>query len=752
MPHDLKNPTDESRLPFFYKPQPGAAPYDEALLDALARMRIRRGKDYAPRTRHLRPDGEALYTNRLFLESSPYLLQHAHNPVNWHPWADEAFEAAKALNRPVFLSVGYATCHWCHVMEEESFEDIEIAEFLNDNFVCVKVDREERPDIDAIYMTAVQALTGRGGWPMSVWLNADRSPFYGGTYFPARDGDRGAGIGFLTLLKNLHESFHYPDGRAENAGRQITDAIRRMMAATPGKRLPGKAVPENAAAWYRANYDAEFGGIKGAPKFPSSLPVRFLLRHYRNTGDAQFLEMAENSLERMSGGGIYDHVGGGFHRYATDEHWLVPHFEKMLYDNALLAVAYLEAWQMTGKDAYRRVFQDILAYVAREMTSSDGGFYSATDADSRAPDGRLEEGWYFTWTPKELEDVLGKDRATIIRNYYAIGQTPNFEGRHILHTPKPAAQVAAELNLTEDRLMDEVEIARELLLAERNQRPAPLRDEKILTSWNALMISALARAGLALDHRGYTQRAAIAARFIMTNLHIENRLYRSYQDGKARHNACLEDYGFLIAALMDLYEATFDIEWLKYAFGLDEELKTRYEDPADGGFFTTPTDHEPLIAREKPWQDGAVPSGNAVSALNLLRLHSFTADDAFRRRAEKTLLCFNDRLEAHPSALSEMLLAVDYYLDRPKEIILVRPDDPPETGTPLLDAFRRMFVPNRVLVSALESEIPDLAAILPPAAGKTLLNGRAAAYVCEQGACGLPVDNPKDFERALRLK
>ncbi|MFO7912501.1 MAG: DUF255 domain-containing protein, partial [Desulfotignum sp.] len=366
----------------FTLPQPGAEPYGADVIQKLENAAALRGSDYQPRTRHLRPDGWARYTNRLFLESSPYLLQHAHNPVNWYPWSDEPFETARQENRPVFLSVGYATCHWCHVMEEESFEDEEIAKYLNENFVCIKVDREERPDIDAVYMTAVQALTGRGGWPMSVWLTPDRKPFYGATYFPARDGDRGAAIGFLTVLEKLNQSFHLPDGRVEKAGRQITEAIRQAMVPQSGNRLPGQEILQKAAGFYQQNYDPKFGGLSGAPKFPSSLPVRFLLRCYRKTRDPDMLEMIENSLFHMAGGGIYDHVAGGFHRYSTDAQWLVPHFEKMLYDNALLAVAYLEAWQTTANADFQRVVNEILTYTGRDMTSPEGAFYSATDADS----------------------------------------------------------------------------------------------------------------------------------------------------------------------------------------------------------------------------------------------------------------------------------------------------------------------------------------------------------------------------------
>jgi len=735
---------------FLYVPQPGAPAYDNDLINQLEQAKNAREKSYHPRTKHLRPNGWAKYTNRLFLESSPYLLQHAHNPVNWYPWRNEAFETAGKLNRPVFLSVGYSTCHWCHVMEEESFEDEGIARYLNENYICIKVDREERPDIDSIYMTAVQALTGRGGWPMSVWLTPERKPFYGGTYFPARDGDRGAPTGFLTLLEKINESFHAGDGRVQNAGLQITEAIKKMMETKSGDRLPDKKILQTAATFYCQSYDPKFGGLVGAPKFPSSLPVRFLLRYYRQTGDKKILTMIENSLTQMAGGGMYDHVGGGFHRYSTDEHWLVPHFEKMLYDNALQSVAYLEAWQATKNEEFKWVTDDILTYVSRDMTSPDGAFYSATDADSLTPEGHMEEGWYFTWTPEELETVLGKNRADIIKEYYSVGTIPNFEGRYILHTGKTADKTAAALHITKKELIAVIDESRELLYTERNKRPAPLRDEKILTAWNALMISAFARAGLAFNNPDYIERARGAAGFIMDHLYTDNRLYRSYKDNQARHNAYLEDYAFFIAALLDLYEADHDIGWLEKALELDDVLKIFYEDKKNGGFFMTITDHEALIAREKPYYDSAIPSGNAVAALNLLRLHSFTTDYRYKQRAEKALKFFSERLNATPSALSEMLLAIDYFLDDPKEIILITPEGNPQAGDPLLEVFRNHFLPNRILVAADDNQTTDHEEIIPLIGGKKAINGKATAYVCENGTCKLPTSDPEVFAAQLQ--
>jgi uncharacterized protein len=439
-----------------------------------------------PRTRH-RDGAVPHFTNRLAEETSPYLRQHAHNPVDWYPWGDDAFAEARRRGVPVFLSVGYSTCHWCHVMEEESFEDLEVAQVLNDAYVAIKVDREERPDVDAVYMTAVQALTGRGGWPMSVWLDADRRPFFSGTYFPARDGDRGAARGFISILRELAEIYRADPARVAEAAQSIAAAVRTAMTgAASGDALPGAGVLDAAAAYYARAYDDVNGGVRGAPKFPSSFPIRLLLRHYRRTGDAAARAMAEHSLEKMAAGGMHDQLAGGFHRYSTDERWLVPHFEKMLYDNALLAVAYAEAWQVTGRDDLARVLRTTLDYVLREMTASGGGFFSATDADSEG-----EEGTFFVWRADEIRALLGADAEGFMR-FYGVTPAGNFEGRNVLFVPQP-----------DEREWEALAGMREILRTARAARPNPLRDDKILTAWNGLMISALAFGGRVLGETRY---------------------------------------------------------------------------------------------------------------------------------------------------------------------------------------------------------------------------------------------------------
>jgi uncharacterized protein YyaL (SSP411 family) len=720
---------------------PGAPPFPPDVERRIAEALASRAPGEVPRTRH-RDGDRPRFTNRLALEASPYLRQHAHNPVGWYPWGDEAFEAARRSGKPVFLSVGYSTCHWCHVMEEESFEDEEIARFLNENFVPVKVDREERPDVDAVYMTAVQALTGRGGWPMSVWLDADRRPFFGGTYFPARDGDRGAGRGFLSLLRDLAAIHRRDPGRVAAAAESITRAVQAAMAgvggggglpgAEGGGRLPGSEAIDAAVAQVRRAFDARHGGLGGAPKFPSSLPVRLLLRHHRRTGDARSLEMALVSLERMAAGGIHDQVGGGFHRYAVDARWLVPHFEKMLYDNALLALAYAEAWQVTGRADLARVVRTTLDYVLREMTSPEGAFYSATDADSEG-----EEGRYFVWEEREIRALLG-DGADAFLRFHGVTPEGNFEGRNVLHVPRPDEATWASLA-----------DAREALRRARARRPPPLRDEKILAAWNGLMISAMAFAGRALGEPRWVGAAGRAADFALSRLHRDGRLQRSCADGRPSGPGFLEDHAFLAQGLLDLHEATLDPRWLAGAARLAEEAERLFADAERGGWFRTASDQERLVAREKPSHDGAEPSGASVAALVALRLSAFGGDDRWRAVAERALTACATTLEQQPAALHEMLLALDFLTDAPREVVLVWPlgSAPP---APMMEVLRRTFLPSRALCGAAEGPaLEALAAVAPIAAGKRAVGGAAAAYVCERGACQLPATDPEALRDRL---
>ena len=738
---------------------PGAPPLPEKIRAEIGRLRKLRGTGYEPRTRHLDSDGWALYTNRLFLESSPYLLQHAHNPVNWYPWGEEAFAEARRRGVPVLLSVGYSTCHWCHVMEEESFEDEEIARYLNENYVAVKVDREERPDVDAVYMSAVQALTGGGGWPMTVWLDGAKRPFYGGTYFPPRDGDRGARAGFLTVLRTLRAAHDEQPERIAEAAAELVAAVKARLAPSGPRKAPPARVLERAYLEYESRYDGTWGGMDGAPKFPSSLPIRFLLRHHQRTGEARALEMAEATLERMAAGGMYDQVGGGFHRYATDREWLVPHFEKMLYDNARLAVAYLEGYQVTGREDFRRVAEEILRYVQRDMTSPEGAFYSATDADSLGPSGERVEGWFFTWTPHEIDGALGEELGRVVKAYYGVSPEGNFaeagdegDARTILHVPRPLPEVAKDLGLSRDRLRARVDEAREKLYAVRRGRPAPLRDEKILTAWNGLMISAYARAARLLARPEYAEAAERAASFVLAEMSTdEGRLRRSYLGGRARHTAYLDDYAFLIAGLLDLYEGTGNPSWLGRAVELDRVLERHYEDPEGGGFYMTADDAEELLTREKPRFDGAEPTGNSVHLLNLLRLHALTTDDRYRARADLGFEAFGATLTRSPTTLSEMLLAFQFRLDTVSEVVIVTKRSRDEAD-PFLAELRSAFFPNHVLVVVAQSEVESLAKLVPLVEGKVAARGAPTAYVCERGVCDLPTSDPSKFATQIRRK
>jgi uncharacterized protein YyaL (SSP411 family) len=724
---------------------PGAPPIDLVLASKLEAQWSDRSADYKPRTRHLRADGSPKYTNRLFLESSPYLRQHAHNPVNWYAWGDEAFEAAKKLGRPVFLSIGYSTCHWCHVMEEESFEDEDIARYLNEHFIAIKVDREERPDIDAIYMQAVEMLTGAGGWPMSTWLTPERQPFYGGTYFPPQR--------FSSLLRTLVETYRdNPSGVADTARRLTREIDRSLDSTDRGGTLPTESVLSAATARYRASFDPVYGGTNGAPKFPSSLPVRFLLHQYARTASDGPRAMAALTLEKMAAGGIHDHVAGGFHRYSTDARWLVPHFEKMLYDNALLTMDYLAGYESTGRQAFADVARDILLYVDRDMTSPEGGFYSATDADSPGPSGGRpshEEGRFFTWTPDEIASVVGQERGRMFDAYYGVTLDENFEGRSILSASSSLGEFARSATLSADQVAKELDGCRDLLYLARAKRPQPARDEKILTAWNGLMISAYAEAALVLGNPAYEAKAARAADFVLNRLRKDDRLLRSFTHGSAATDAYVEDYAFLIAGLLDLFEASGNPRWIQEAVALDATLEGHYEDASGGGFFRTSDDHATLLAREKPGYDGAEPSGNSVEALNLLRLRELTSDRRYGQRAERTLGAFGRTLSEHPESLSEMLLALDFQLGSPKEIVLVAPTSRTE-AEPFLAELRKRFVPNRVLTIVIDAANRSaLEEVLPAVREKVARRGQATAYVCEKQTCQAPTTDPGVFLRQI---
>jgi len=728
------------------KPLPGAPPRSPELEARLQAALAKSPSKKNPRTRHRSADGGPIYTNRLILEQSPYLLQHAHNPVNWFSWSDEAFETARKLGRPVLLSVGYSTCHWCHVMEEQSFEDPQIAEYMNRNYIAIKVDREERPDVDEVYMTAIHAMSGRGGWPMTVWLTPNREPFYGGTYFPPRDA--GTRPGFLTVLQRLQEAYAQDRLTIGLRAGSIASAIEETLAPAPSVGVPGTDDLKSALAQYKRRYDAANGGLRSRTKFPSSLPIPLLLRAHRRTGDPKLLEMAKKTLDAMRKGGIYDHLGGGFHRYATESTWTVPHFEKMLYDNALLSVIYLEAYQATGDEVYADVVRDVLAYVAREMTSPEGPFYSATDADSEG-----EEGVFFVWTRKQIQQLIGPELAPLALDAYGVKGRPRFEGTHyVLRRDASIEQLATEHDMQSPEVKSALAQIRQTLLSARTKREPPLLDDKQLVAWNGLMISGFARAGLVLGEPAYVEQGARAARALLEHAQPDGRLAR-YLMSPARPYGVglLDDFAFLIAGLIDLFEATSDAVWLESALTLQRELDAHFWDDQAGGYWISPDDGEKLLVRAKPAQDGAIPSGNSIEAMNLLRLYTLTTNEDYRIHAEMTLRAFSETLSEAPTGHSRMLDALDFMLDRPKEILIVTPDGS-DGADPYLRELAQVYLPNRVLVSVSEPQARALTAQVPWLENKRALGGAATAYVCEARVCDLPARTTDVFAKQIRKK
>ncbi len=684
--------------------------------------------------------------NRLIHETSPYLLQHAHNPVDWYPWGDEAFARARAEDRPVLLSVGYATCHWCHVMERESFEDPEIAAVLNAHFVAVKVDREERPDVDGVYMQAVQLLAGQGGWPMTLVLTPERVPFFAGTYFPARDGDRGARFGFLSLLHRLAHLYRHERQRVIEAAASISRDLGARARPQRAAGVPPAGVVVDAVRALSQRFDERWGGFDGAPKFPRPALLDLLLRDGR--GDETALGMASRTLERMAEGGVHDQVGHGFHRYSTDERWLVPHFEKMLYDNAQLAATYLDAAVATGREDFAAVARTTLDYLAREMTAPGGGFFSATDADSAAPEGEMIEGYFYTWTPDEVARVVGDRHAALAAGRWGIDAAGQLDGRSVPYLARPLASVAREVGMSAADATQAMESARVELYAARAKRPAPLCDDKVVTGWNGLAISAFARGALLLDEEAYRRRAMEAATFVLGNLCRDGALLRSFRLGRARHAAVLDDYAFVIQGLLDLFEADSDPRWLREALALQSRQDEEFWAEVDGGYFATSRRAEILLLREMPDYDGAEPSGNSVAALNLVRLALLIDHDSFWTRLEALLAAFDARLRHAEVPLPKMLVALYAYHHRPRQVLLVRPDNGSDAS--LLAEVRAMPASRRVLVRARESELATLGDLVPWLQGKRVLAARATAYVCDEGRCQQPTSDATELRRQLR--
>ena len=676
--------------------------------------------------------------NRLIDETSPYLLQHAHNPVDWYPWGEEALERAEREDMPILLSVGYSACHWCHVMERESFENAEIAALMNENFVCIKVDREERPDIDSIYMTAVQALTGQGGWPMTVFLTPDGKPFYGGTYFPPED--RGGLPAFPRLVEALADAYKARRGEVTRTTSQLVQRMTQLSAGMAGIEPLTVEVLQSAKRAVAGQFDGRHGGIGLQPKFPQPMTYEFLLRHHARTQDPESLEMVELTLTRMAEGGIFDQIGGGFHRYSTDTYWLVPHFEKMLYDNALLARLYLHAYQVTGDPLYRRIVEETLDYIAREMTDPGGGFYSAQDADSEGVEGR-----FFVWRPEEIIDLLGKTEGDLFNSYYGVTRKGNFEGQSILHVAKGGA---AARGMSDEEFEKTLRRWKIILLAARNERVAPGLDDKVLTSWNGLAMHAFAEAGGALGRPDYVEKANINAKFLLDSLVRDGRLLRTYRNGEAKLNGYLEDYAFLIDGLLVLHEATLDGRWLDESITLGEAMVDLFWEESEGRFYDTGRDHEELVLRPRDYTDNATPCGSSMAADVLLRLAVVTGDSEHQRRAVTSLRSVRELMSRFPTGAGHWLGALDFYLSTPKEIAIVGGAGDAGTDALLTEVSRR-YLPNRVLVGSAGSGPAETRSGVPLLEDRDRVDGKPTAYVCENYACSLPVTEPAELAAQL---
>ena len=679
--------------------------------------------------------------NRLANETSPYLLQHANNPVDWYPWGEEALQRAKDEDKPILLSIGYSACHWCHVMERESFENEATALLMNEHFVSIKVDREERPDLDAVYMEAVQMLTGSGGWPMTVFLTSDGRPFYGGTYFPPMD--RYNMPGFPRLLQSVAHSYHNSRGEIDRVTTQITEQMGRTGQMPKGDAPVTVETLHQAYTVLATNFDYQNGGTGTAPKFPQAMNQEVLLRYYRHGYNDRALEMVDLTLEKMARGGIYDQIAGGFARYSTDAYWLVPHFEKMLYDNALLARLYIHAHQATGRGMYRRIAEETLDYILREMTGPEGEFFSATDADSEG-----EEGKFFVWTPGEIEAVLGKGEAGIFNGFFGVTQSGNFEGKNILNITQTASDYAQKHGIALDRLVDVLQRGKMALLIEREKRVHPLLDDKVLASWNGMMLRSFAEAGAALERQDYLDAAIKNAEFLLDTMRSEGRLLRTYRAGQAKLPGFLEDYSFVADGLLALYEATFNQRWLTESINLADLMIELFWDDAVGGFYDTSTEHDQLVVRPRDVLDNAQPCGGSVATDVLLKLAVITGNEDYKVKAETPLKTLRELMGRAPAGTGHWLAALDFYVSSPKEVVIIGPRDNPATAA-LLQTVTGKFNPNKVLVGA---DNADAAANhgLPLLEDRGMIDAKPTAYVCQNYACQLPVTSPEELAEQLK--
>jgi len=692
-------------------------------------------------------------TNRLIHEKSPYLLQHAHNPVDWYPWGKEAFERARKENKPVFLSIGYATCHWCHVMEKESFENPEVARLMNEVLISVKIDREERPDIDTVYMKVCQLLTGSGGWPLTIIMTPDKKPFFAATYIPKEN--RFGRLGMLELIPRIQGLWENNRAELETSADKIVSSIKESRVNRQGKE-PSEDTLDAAYHQLEQQFDTEHGGFGISPKFPSPHTLLFLLRYWKRTANENSLHMVEKTLQSMRRGGLFDHIGYGFHRYSTDAQWLVPHFEKMLYDQALLAMAYTEAFQATGNNDNKNTAKEIFAYVLQDMNSPEGAFYSAEDADSEG-----EEGKFYLWTSDELEEILSQKEADLALRVFNSEKAGNFveeatgrkTGANILHLQKSLEEMASELKLSPETLSRNLESIRMSLFKKREKRVRPLKDDKVLADWNGLMIAALAKASVALDEPAYAEAARKASDFILNNMRDkQGRLFHRNREGQSSIPAFLDDYAFLIWGFLELYEATFEARFLKEALELNDLLLKHFWDDKDGGFYFSPDDGEKLLLRQKELYDGAIPSGNSVQMLNLLRLGRMTSNPDLEEKAAQTGRIYSQDVEHSPSAFTQMMAAVEFGIGPSYEVVVAGATEADDTKF-MLKALGAEFSPSKVVLFIPSDKDPSAIFQMAPFTSRmTSIQNKATAYVCQSFTCQKPTTDINKMLQFIGVK
>jgi len=689
------------------------------------------------------------HVNRLAKESSPYLLQHKNNPVDWYAWGDEAFQKAVELDRPIFLSIGYSTCHWCHVMEHESFEDEQVAQLMNENFISIKVDREELPEIDHVYMSVCQAMTGRGGWPLTIIMTPKKDPFFAGTYFP-KNGRFGR-PGMMELLPSIADAWKNKRSELVQSANKINAYLKKSNKKELGDALDD-SILKGTYEQFINRYDKDHGGFGTQPKFPSPHNLIFLLRYHHMTGDKTSLKMVEKTLQKMRMGGIFDQVGFGFHRYSTDKDWLVPHFEKMLYDQAMLAMTYTEAFQITANQDYKKTAEEILTYVQRDMTDSRGGFYSAEDADSEG-----EEGLFYLWTIDELKSILGDNDADFVYKIFNLDShgnfkdetTDQFSGRNIFHLNKPISELARGQKISSKEFEQKLSTIRKKLFTVREERIHPLKDDKILTDWNGLMIAAFTKAGVAFQSQQLIDTAEKSAQFILKNLTDENgRLKKRYRKGKSGLDAHLDDYAFFVWGLLELYEATFNIQHLQKAIQLSEIMVSEFWNESSGGFYLGSDQTEKLIVRSMTGYDGAIPSGNSIAVMNLLKLTRITGDVKWAEMADKTLKVFSNEIRRTPTGFTSMVTAFLFESDRPKEIVVVGSGSDPGTRA-ALNKIKAEYNPSKVLLfKNIDDTMHKLSSLAKWTAAQQTIDDKTTFYVCQDFACKIPTT---DIEQAFKF-